>query len=133
MEQYDVKCPICGTMNKGLYMRETNGWMICEHCQHEVQILEFVPRDNFSKSFYKSPAWLMTKKKQLERQPFCEECLKKGERVKATMVDHIVPIKQGGDKYNPSNLQSLCWACHSRKSAEEGSRWGRKPRGYDNP
>lgn len=44
MEQYDIKCPICGTMNKGLYMRETNGWMICEHCQHEVQILEFVPK-----------------------------------------------------------------------------------------
>lgn len=44
MEQYDVKCPICGTINKGLYMRETNGWMICEKCQHETQILEFVPK-----------------------------------------------------------------------------------------
>jgi len=44
MEQYNVKCPICGTINKGLYMRETNGWMICEKCQHEVQIFEFVPK-----------------------------------------------------------------------------------------
>ena len=90
-------------------------------------------RDDFSKSFYKSPAWLLIKKRQLERQPFCEECLKNGQRKKATMVDHIVPIKQGGDKFSFSNLQSLCWACHSRKSAQEGSRWGRKPRDYGNP
>ena len=64
---------------------------------------------------------------------YCEECLKNGQRKKATMVDHIVPIKQGGDKFSFSNLQSLCWTCHSRKSAQEGSRWGRKPRDYGNP
>lgn len=37
MEQHDVKCPNCGTMNKGLYLEETNGWMICEHCLAENQ------------------------------------------------------------------------------------------------
>ena len=41
MEQYDVKCPICGTINKGLYMKETDGWMVCEHCKNEVQILKY--------------------------------------------------------------------------------------------
>lgn len=33
MKQYDVECPNCGTVNKGLYLEETNGWMICEHCR----------------------------------------------------------------------------------------------------
>lgn len=37
MKQYDMKCPNCGTMNKGLYLEETNGWMICEHCLAESQ------------------------------------------------------------------------------------------------
>lgn len=32
MKQYDVKCPICGTVNKGLFLDETEGWMECEHC-----------------------------------------------------------------------------------------------------
>ncbi len=32
MKQYDMKCPNCGTVNRGLYLEETNGWMICEHC-----------------------------------------------------------------------------------------------------
>ena len=42
MEQYDVMCPICGTLNKGLFLDETGGWMECEHChtarKHTVRI-----------------------------------------------------------------------------------------------
>ena len=87
-------------------------------------------RDNFTKSFYKSPEWLKVRKLQLLSHPLCAECLKRGKHTKATMVDHIIPIKQGGAKYDQSNLQSLCWACHSRKSAEEGSRWNTKPHEY---
>lgn len=84
-------------------------------------------RDNFSKSFYKTPEWLFVRKRQLAEHPFCEECLKKGQAVRAVIVDHIRPIKQGGQPFAPSNLQSLCWSCHSRKSAEEGSRWRTSP------
>ena len=74
-------------------------------------------RDNFTKNFYKTPEWLHARKQQLNQHPFCAECLKAGKRTRATMVDHIVPIKQGGERFAPSNLQSLCWSCHSRKSA----------------
>ena len=88
-------------------------------------------RDDFTKNFYKSPAWIICRKKHLEEQPFCVECLKKGKTVKATMVDHIVPIKDGGSRYDNSNLQSLCWSCHSRKSVEEGSRFGTRPHEYN--
>ena len=41
MKQYDVECPNCGTVNKGLYLEETNGWMICEHCLTEYQHEDF--------------------------------------------------------------------------------------------
>lgn len=83
-------------------------------------------RDEFTKSFYKTPEWRYARKKQLDTYPFCVECLKEGKRTKATMVDHIVPIKQGGERFAPSNLQSLCWSCHSRKSVKEGSRFVKK-------
>lgn len=33
MNGYDVKCPICGTINRNLNLEETGGWMECEHCQ----------------------------------------------------------------------------------------------------
>ena len=29
---YDVKCPVCGTVNRGLNLEETEGRMICERC-----------------------------------------------------------------------------------------------------
>ena len=41
MKQYDITCPICGTLNKGLYLDETGGWMICEHCNTEVMDVEY--------------------------------------------------------------------------------------------
>lgn len=41
MKTYDVKCPICGAMNRQLYLEETDGWMECEHCKNTVGILKF--------------------------------------------------------------------------------------------
>ncbi len=41
MERYDVKCPLCGTENKDLYLEETDGWMECQHCKQTVKVLKF--------------------------------------------------------------------------------------------
>ena len=38
MNAKDVKCPICGTVNRSLDLDETDGWMECEHCHNAVQI-----------------------------------------------------------------------------------------------
>ena len=40
MKQYDVKCPLCGTVNHGLYLEETDHWMECEKCGNTVQVLD---------------------------------------------------------------------------------------------
>lgn len=83
-------------------------------------------RDDFSKNFYNTPRWREKRKRYLQQHPFCVECLKGGTYVKATMVDHIIPIKQGGSMFDDDNLQGLCWSCHSRKSIQEGSRFGKR-------
>lgn len=41
MEKYDVKCPICGEVNRGLFLDETDGWMECEKCMNTVQLLVY--------------------------------------------------------------------------------------------
>ena len=33
MNTYDKKCPVCGQVNKNLYLDETEGWMECECCK----------------------------------------------------------------------------------------------------
>ena len=38
---YDVVCPICGRINRSLYLEETEGWMECEYCGNSTQDLSF--------------------------------------------------------------------------------------------
>lgn len=35
----DEKCPLCGTINKGLNLEETEGWFECEKCKQTVNNL----------------------------------------------------------------------------------------------
>ena len=36
----DVKCPICGSVEKGLNLDETGGWFVCSKCKSEVCNME---------------------------------------------------------------------------------------------
>ena len=57
---------------------------------------------------------------QLLREPFCRECAKQGRRVRATVVDHIVPFRGLWALFvDPANHQSLCKRCHDQKTARE--------------
>ena len=63
--------------------------------------------------------WAKIRRMVLRRQPIC---ITPGCNSLATEVDHIKAKRQGGTD-SMDNLQGLCKACHSRKSAGEG-RWG---------
>lgn len=55
----------------------------------------------------------------LRRNPLCVECLKVGRTTRATVADHIVPIRDGGSKRDLENGQGLCHPCHNRKTVSE--------------
>ena len=40
MKATDVMCPICGTINYGLILEETDGWMECENCGSMTHLLK---------------------------------------------------------------------------------------------
>ena len=40
MKSYDLRCPICSTVNRGLYLEETDGRMECEKCGNVTQSME---------------------------------------------------------------------------------------------
>jgi 5-methylcytosine-specific restriction endonuclease McrA len=46
----------------------------------------------------------------------CVDC---GRIDQANHADHIVPIAQGGERYDVGNGQTLCPRCHGRKTLEE--------------
>ena len=74
--------------------------------------------------------WIATRQQVLIRDNWtCQKC---GQTAIRPEVDHIVPLEQGGDKWDMANLQTLCRTpCHEEKtlSEREGrfdqSEWGR--------
>ena len=64
--------------------------------------------------FYQTTTWRRLRKMFIERNPLCVECEAVGQ-----VVDHIVPIKQGGDPLAWDNLQTMCHRCHNIKSGKE--------------
>lgn len=60
--------------------------------------------------------WAKVSKLWKLAHPLCEECGRRGTIGPAQEVDHIIPLKAGGAKYNPVNLQSLCRAHHREKT-----------------
>ena len=69
-------------------------------------------------------SWQKLRAFVLSNEPLCRECMGRGEIVPATDVDHIVPRSRGGSD-DEANLQSLCHACHSRKTATRDGAFGR--------
>ena len=64
---------------------------------------------------------------QLLREPFCRECAKHGERVRATVVDHVKPHRGDWALFvDTANHQSLCKHHHDQKTAREQAEERRK-------
>lgn len=70
---------------------------------------------------YKTIAWERLRSNQLQEEPFCAFCLKRGLKVAGEVVDHIKPHK--GDWFlfhDPENIQTLCKSDHdSTKQRQE--------------
>lgn len=64
--------------------------------------------------------WRKARRRWLAEHPLCAECDRHGRVTAANTVDHIIPHR--GDRklfWRRSNWQSLCAACHNRKTARE--------------
>jgi 5-methylcytosine-specific restriction protein A len=53
--------------------------------------------------------WTKFRDMYIRQHPVCNRC----DRV-ATVVHHIKPLDEGGDKHDESNLEPLCRECHER-------------------
>lgn len=76
-------------------------------------------RDYYT-SFYNSAAWRKLRAVHVKYHPLCEHCKAKGLTTPTAVVDHIIEILDDYSKrLSPKNLQSLCLACHNKKTAQE--------------
>lgn len=90
--------------------------------QHRPWLPKHKPFEGYkhhNTEFYQSTPWRKLRALKLKENPLCEECEQNGVLSPAQMVDHIVPINKGGAPLDMANLQSLCNACHAKKTARD--------------
>lgn len=72
-------------------------------------------------------AWRRIRAYYLAHEPLCRVCHDAGRTTLATDVDHIIPRTSGGSD-GDANLQSLCHAHHSQKTARANGGFERATR-----
>ena len=79
--------------------------------------------------WYSTAKWVRERGAFLRAHPLCEECRRQGRIRAASQVDHIRPHRgDAGLFWDQGNWQSLCAACHSRKTAAEDGGFGHAAR-----
>lgn len=59
--------------------------------------------------------WQLLRLVVLNEEPTCRRCAGRGRVTAATLVDHILPLRDGGTN-DRDNLQPLCVDCHAVKT-----------------
>lgn len=106
----------------------------CEKHEHEKRVVQkqtFKELDKQRGSRHErgyTSKWSRYSVLYRQSNPICVMCEKRGIIKVANCVDHIVPVTGSDDPlfWEPTNHQSLCTACHSRKTAAEDGGFGNR-------
>lgn len=64
--------------------------------------------------------WAKVADAHRQQHPFCARCNRLvGLKPYDYAIDHITPLDAGGERLDPSNLQTLCRSCHNIKTARD--------------
>ncbi|WP_255301004.1 HNH endonuclease, partial [Bacillus thuringiensis] len=80
-----------------------------------------------SRSFYNSKPWSVMREFVYHRDyGLCVQCRRKGIIKIGDVVDHAIPLLVDWlRRLDPNNLQTLCHACHNKKTKEEEKKYRR--------
>ena len=72
------------------------------------------------KNFRHTPRWQKLRARvRREEKGLCRACDENGFTSDGKIVDHIIPVWKGGDKWDRDNLQLLCIDCEKDKTHQE--------------
>ena len=109
--------------------QSVNGSRLCQTC-YDTREEKILARNNelakirtakYGSSREQGYDWRWQKLSKFVRrnEPVCRMC----KNALAQMVDHITPLKQGGERLALENLQPLCNRCHGAKKAQDKVRY----------
>jgi 5-methylcytosine-specific restriction enzyme A len=110
----DVACH-CGRLNCTVHKAAAR--------KEQRRFTDLHRKDDPYRAIYRTKQWQRTRAAKLSEDPLCriaKLCVERfGVRMPSTDVDHIIPIREGGDPWASDNLQGACHADHAGKSAKE--------------
>ena len=102
-----------------------HGSRLCSDCyaKRQTKIAEAKERAEQKRKLHEGSAsergydwaWAKVSKYVRSSEPLCRMC----RWAPSEMVDHIVPLKQGGERLALDNLQPLCNKCHAIKTHKD--------------
>ncbi|PGA97525.1 HNH endonuclease [Bacillus toyonensis] len=108
--------PMCAELTRDKYCSEHQD-KVQENTRHYDKYI----RNKSSRSFYNSKPWREMRGLIFRRDHgLCVQCRSNGIIKIGDVVDHIIPIRVDWSKrLEPTNLQTLCHACHNKKTKED--------------
>lgn len=94
-----------------------SGGGYCAAHTKKLNSLRYSQRGSSSKRGYDA-VWQKFRDMFLRAHPLCEDCLDKGEVETATDVHHVISLRKGGARLDPSNCRALSHGCHSIRTAK---------------
>ena len=94
-------------------------------CRCEKHTVTYTPKKRLDhqlhdgKYIYGTARWQRLRNSHIRMYPLCAECARNALVKPGEVVDHVIEIKDGGDPWDPDNLQALCKEHHQKKSGEE--------------
>ncbi|MBG9633138.1 HNH endonuclease [Bacillus thuringiensis] len=108
--------PMCTALTRDKYCSKHQ-----DKVQDSARHYDKYIRNKSSRSFYNSRLWKDMRELMFRRDHgLCVQCRSKDIIQIGDVVDHIIPIRVDWSKrLEPTNLQTLCHACHNKKTKED--------------
>ncbi len=92
------------------------------------------------RAWYSSPEWTQIKADRLARQPWCERHLRRGQQVRATVVNQVGRYRGERKRFFGGPFESVCKPCHDSaiqrdpaRGVSTGVDLAGRPTGPDHP
>ena len=100
------------------YIPYTTNYKHKKIVKHKKDINTSYSKSKYAK-LYNTSKWRQNRNRYIRHYPVCSSCKINNIIREANVVDHIIPVSEGGSFYDWNNLQSMCTSCHAKKTANE--------------
>jgi 5-methylcytosine-specific restriction protein A len=105
---------------------DQEGNKLCRNCDNRVsENRKHYCSEACMDEFNRNNSWYFVRKDVLRRDNYrCSICKKRFRKAELD-VDHIIPVRMGGNFFLKANLRTLCKECHKAKSGLDRGVLGR--------